>query len=98
MSTQATPILSSGEAELLATVKAGSTALGVKSMAQDLGDVIEVIKLGTDSGAARGIASRVSLGKVRASGHRATLGAALRGEAGLPIEEVSLLSFIKLYY
>ena len=64
MASQATPALSTGEAEFVATVKAGTTALGIRSLARDFGDEL-TIEIGTDSGAAKGILSRVGLGRIR---------------------------------
>ena len=56
--------LSSGEAEYYGLVKAGSTALGLQGMLKDVGVHIQVVVC-TDSSAAKGIASRRGLGKVR---------------------------------
>ena len=64
VSTQATPALSSGEAEFTATVKGGSVSIGVQSIAADFGETMW-IELGTDSSAAKGMISRAGLGKVR---------------------------------
>ena len=61
---QATIALSSGEAEYVAIVKAVAEALGLQSLARDLGEDVPVFVL-TDSAAARGIANRVGLGKIR---------------------------------
>ena len=52
-----------GTAEFVATVKAGTTALGIRSLAADFGDEL-TIEIGTDSGAAKGILSRVGLGRI----------------------------------
>ena len=65
VSTQAVQALSSGEAEFTATVKAGSMALGARSMYRDFGEVVKVIEISTDSNASKGILSRRGLGKVR---------------------------------
>ena len=65
VASQQTPALSSGEAEFAAQVRAGSAALGVRSMAEDFGDDIKTIELGGDSSAAKGILGRIGLGKVR---------------------------------
>ena len=62
--TQATVALSSGEAEYYGMVKGGSTALGVQSMLADLGVELKV-RLRTDASAAKGIATRRGLGKIR---------------------------------
>ena len=63
-STQTVIALSSGEAEYYGMVKGASVALGIKSMLQDLGYSIK-IRLRTDASAAKGIASRRGLGKIR---------------------------------
>ena len=63
-STQATVALSSGEAEYYGMVKGCSTAIGVRSMLADLGVEVK-IRLRTDASAAKGIASRRGLGKIR---------------------------------
>ena len=63
--TQTVPALSSGEAEFLAIVKAGSLSLGIRSMAADFGDKGLDIEIGTDSSAAKGILGRIGLGRVR---------------------------------
>ena len=62
--TQSVIALSSGEAEYYGMVKGGSVGLGVKAMLADLG-VKRGIKLKTDASAAKGIATRRGLGKVR---------------------------------
>ena len=64
VATQTAPALSSGEAEFVAQVKGGSTAIGMRSMIRDMGGQVS-IDLHTDSTAGKGIASRVGLGKVR---------------------------------
>ena len=59
--------MSSGEAEYYGMVKGASYSLGIKSMASDLGirwDPASV-DMFTDWSAAKGIASRRGLGKVR---------------------------------
>ena len=56
--------MSSGEAEYYGLVKGSSHGLGVASIASDLGVDLSV-KVNTDSSAAKGIASRIGLGKVR---------------------------------
>ena len=63
-STQAIIALSSGEAEYYGVVKASSTGLGCKSLMADLGQNIQ-ISVHTDAEAAKGIASRMGLGKTR---------------------------------
>ena len=55
VATQTAPALSSGEAEFVASVKAGSVALGLRSMAKDSGHVVKLITIGTDSAAAKGV-------------------------------------------
>ena len=56
--------MSSGEAEYYGMVKGATNAIGVSAMFKDIG--VEVgIALYTDSSAAKGIASRRGLGKVR---------------------------------
>merc|ERR1712143_22283 len=55
---------SSGEAEYDGIVKGASIALGLKSVMQDFGVSLDVTIL-TDASAAKGIASRRGLGKVR---------------------------------
>ena len=58
--------LSSGEAEYYAIVKAASVALGIRSLAADLGIQFErAIAIKSDASAAIGISSRVGIGKVR---------------------------------
>ena len=62
--TQGVLALSSGEAEYYGMVRGASTAIGFRNMLSDLG--VEVgIKLLTDASAAKGIASRRGVGKVR---------------------------------
>jgi hypothetical protein len=63
-STQAIVALSSGEAEYYGVVKGSSIGIGLKSMWGDFG-VKVTIKVNTDASAARGIANRKGLGKVR---------------------------------
>ena len=56
--------LSSGEAEYYGIVKGSSIGLGLRSMMGDFG--VEVaIKVNTDASAAKGMANRRGLGKVR---------------------------------
>ena len=64
VATQTAPALSSGEAEFVAQVKGGSTAIGMRSMIRDMGGQV-AIDLHTDSTAGKGIASRVGMGKIR---------------------------------
>ena len=63
-STQAIIALSSGEAEYYGVVKATSTGLGCKSLMADLGQNTQ-LTVHTDAEAAKGIASRMGLGKTR---------------------------------
>ncbi len=61
---QATPALFSGEAEYYAVVQGAAEALGVEALAMDLGWQAKV-QLMVDSTAAKAIAFRSGLGKVR---------------------------------
>ena len=63
-STQAIIALSSGEAEYYGVVKAASTGLGCKALMADLGKDVD-LTVHTDAEAAKGIASRMGLGKTR---------------------------------
>jgi hypothetical protein len=63
-STQGVIALSSGEAEYYAIVKGASQAFGIASMLSDVGVTCTVI-VKSDATAAKGIASRSGLGKVR---------------------------------
>ena len=63
-STQSTIALSSGEAEYYALVKAAAEALGVQSLANDLGWKFEV-RIWIDSSAAKSMARRIGMGRVR---------------------------------
>ena len=63
-STQANVSLSSGEAEYYGLVKGSSVAIGIKSMHAEMGIHVR-IRVSTDASAAKGIASRRGLGKVR---------------------------------
>ena len=63
-STQKTMATSSGEAELYALTKAAAEGLGVQSVAADLGYEMD-LRVWVDSTAARAVASRTGLGKVR---------------------------------
>ena len=62
--TQTLIALSSGEAELYGTVKAGSEGLGVQALLKDLGIMADVEVL-TDASAAIGILDRKGLGRLR---------------------------------
>ena len=62
--TQAVIALSSGEAEFYGIVKGGSIGIGLRSVLGDLG-VDCRIRIHTDAAAAKAIASRKGLGKVR---------------------------------
>ena len=63
-STQSNIALSSGEAEYYGLVQGASAALGIRSMLREVG-VDARIRVSTDASAAKGIASRRGLGKVR---------------------------------
>ena len=63
-STQANVSLSSGEAEYYGLVKGASVAIGVKAMHHEMG-ISTRIRVSTDASAAKGIASRRGLGKIR---------------------------------
>eukprot|EP00971_Amphidinium_carterae_P340622 6479059-Amphidinium_carterae.1 len=63
-STQSVIALSSGEAEFAALVKGASVAIGTRSFARDLGRGWQ-IRLHTDSSAARGMAERKGIGRLR---------------------------------
>ena len=65
-SVQSTVALSSGESEYYALLRASAHALGIKSMLQDwaYGTTLEVA-MRCDSSAARGIAARQGLGRMR---------------------------------
>ena len=63
---QAVLALSSGEAEYYAIVEAASVALGIRSLAADMGIKFESpIAIKSDASAAIGISSRLGIGKVR---------------------------------
>jgi len=63
-STQSIVSLSSGEAEYYGIVKGASIGLGLRNMLKDFG--VEVaIRVNTDASAAKGMANRKGLGKVR---------------------------------
>ena len=61
---QATPAMSSAEAEYYAMVKASAEELGIEALAADLGCVLR-IRLCVDSSAARATACRSGVGRVR---------------------------------
>ena len=63
-STQDISALSSGEAEYYGLVRGASQAIGIRSMLYDLG-VDTDIDINTDASAAKGIASRKGVGRVR---------------------------------
>ena len=63
-STQATVALSSGEAEFTSLVKAAAEGLGIQSLEVDLGWNLKV-QVHTDSSAAKSMASRSGIGKIR---------------------------------
>ena len=63
-STQATIAQSSGEAEYYAMARAAAEGLGMKSLMEDLGYEANV-RVWVDSSAAKSIASRIGLGKIR---------------------------------
>ena len=62
--TQAVIALSSGEAEYYGIVKGSSVGLGIRSVLADLGCRVR-LGVNTDSSAAKGMATRKGLGKVR---------------------------------
>ena len=62
--TQGVIALSSGEAEYYGILKGSSVGMGVRSVMNDLGISMR-LQILTDSAAAKGIASRRGLGKVR---------------------------------
>ena len=63
-STQDIIALSSGEAEYYGLVRGASQAIGIRSMLYDMG-VEADIEINTDASAAKGIASRKGVGRVR---------------------------------
>ena len=63
-STQATVAQSSGEAEYYAMVRAAAEGIGMQSIMKEMGWDAE-IKVWADSSAAKSIASRIGLGKIR---------------------------------
>ena len=65
-SAQSVIALSSGEAEYYGLVKGGSNVMGIKAMCSDLGVMLKgSLVLATDASAAKAIAQRRGLGKVR---------------------------------
>ena len=62
---QAVQALSCGEAEYVACVKGASLGLGCASMCEDFGMPRPTIILESDSAAAKGICSRIGLGRIR---------------------------------
>ena len=62
--TQVGIALSSGEAELIALVKASVEGLGVAAIAQELGESVE-IRVMTDSSAAKGAVQRTGSGRMK---------------------------------
>ena len=62
--TQSATALSSGDAEHVGNVKSGSFGIGMHPMARYFGDE-QVVQIATDSGASKGITSRLELGKIR---------------------------------
>jgi hypothetical protein len=63
-STQASVAQSSGEAEYYSLARAAAEGLGVQALMQDLGWAA-VVRVWVDSSAAKSIASRIGLGKIR---------------------------------
>ena len=66
-STQGAVALSSAEAEFYAMIEAVTRAKGLQNLARDVGfsDLVSVIRLGTDSDAAKSFVNRRGLGKMR---------------------------------
>ena len=65
-STQAVIALSSGEAEYHAMVKAACEAMGIRALLADMGVAVNMrIRMEVDSSAAKSMASRTGVGKVR---------------------------------
>ena len=63
---QAVLALSSGEAEYYGIVKAASVALGIRSLALDMGiEYTKPIVIKSDASAAIGISNRIGVGKIR---------------------------------
>ena len=63
-STQGSIAMSSGEAEYYACTKVAAEALGIQSLAADLGWVLPIV-IFIDASAAKSVASRIGLGKLR---------------------------------
>ena len=64
-STQTVVALSSGEAEYYGVTKGACEGLGIVGLLEDLGDQRVPVEVLTDSSAAKGIASRRGVGKVK---------------------------------
>ena len=62
--TQSVPAISSGESEFYAIVRGLSTGLGIQTNFMDLGKKVD-LELGTDSSAAKTMATRLGLGRAR---------------------------------
>ena len=62
--TQTVPAISSGESEFYAIVRGTSTGLGMKTNFLDLGKEVS-LEIGTDSSAAKTMATRLGLGRAR---------------------------------
>jgi hypothetical protein len=62
--TQGCVALSSGEAEFYAAIKGGAEGIGVRSLLADMGMVVKV-EVYQDSTAAKGVASRLGIGKIK---------------------------------
>jgi hypothetical protein len=62
--TQGCVSLSSGEAEFYAAIKGGAEGIGVRSLLADMGQEVKV-EIHQDSTAAKGMASRLGVGKVK---------------------------------
>ena len=77
-STQASVAQPSGEAEYYALLKAACEALGAQPLLRDMGKTT-TITLWIDSSAAKGIASRTGLGKMR-HGSRVSVGVRIASE------------------
>ena len=63
-SIQTVVALSSGEAEYYGVVRGACESIGIRSIAEDMGSNVQIV-LHTDSSAAKGIASRKGIGKVK---------------------------------
>jgi hypothetical protein len=62
--TQGCVALSSGEAEFYAAIKGGAEGIGIRSLLADMGQEVQV-EIIQDSTAAKGVASRLGIGKVK---------------------------------